>query len=123
MESSSCLGYLYDFASLMKSFSSECPAEDTVSNFYMTEVTHHQKLRLLKHEVCPRLTWPLPSVAFPTFWLQEVGKTGSTLQSISFTLSKPSDYFSLSREVGGLAMPSLVKKAAGNEDGTAGHVQ
>ena len=37
-----------------------------------TPLTRHQKIRLYKHGVCPRFSWPLLVETFPTSWPERV---------------------------------------------------
>ena len=76
-----------------------------------SRVTRHQKLRLFKHGICPRLSWPFLVENFTITWLER------NLQSLAtkylkkwsgLTQSANTAILYLPSKKGGLALPSLV---------------
>ena len=74
-------------------------------------LSRHQKLRLFKHGVCPRLQWPLLVESFPTTWLERVLQPLATKALKSWVgLARHANSSILYRSIkkGGLGLPSLV---------------
>ena len=65
-----------------------------------TPLTRHQKLRLYKHGVCPRLSWPLLVETFPTSWLERVLQPRPSRAGQGW-LDTPTHLFSFSLSRGG----------------------
>ena len=74
-------------------------------------LTRQQKLRLFKHGVCPRLSWPLLVESFPESWLEKELQPLATKALKSWAglarHANPAILFLPSKK-GGLALPSLV---------------
>ena len=76
-----------------------------------TPLTRQQKLRLFKHGVCPRLSWPLLVEVFPISWLErELQPLATKALKKWVGLARPSNtlILFLPTKKGGLALPSLV---------------
>ena len=76
-----------------------------------TPVTRQQKLRLFKHGVCPRLSWPLVVEDFPITWLErhlQPLATKALKKWAGLTSSSNTSILFLPAKKGGLAIPSLV---------------
>ena len=70
-----------------------------------------QKLRLFKHGVCPRLSWPLLVEVFPISWLERVLQplaTRALKRWAGLTRSSNTAILFLPVKKGGLGLPSLV---------------
>ena len=76
-----------------------------------TPLTRQQKLRLFKHGVCPRLSWPLLVEVFPISWLErELQPLATKALKKWVGLARPSNtsILFLPTKKGDLALPSLV---------------
>ena len=76
-----------------------------------TPLTRQQKLRLFKHGVCPRLSWPLVVEDFPITWLErhlQPLATKALKKWAGLTSSSNTSILFLPAKKGGLAIPSLV---------------
>ena len=91
-----------------------------------TLLTHHQKLQLFIHGVCPRLSWPLLVETFPTSWLERVLQPMATKALKSWPgLARHSNssvlFLSVKRGGGGGGLAFFVwgsQEAAGIKNGT-----
>ena len=73
-----------------------------------TPLTRQQKLRLFKHGVCPRLSWPLVVEDFPRTWLERHLQPLATKALKKWAGLTSSSNTSILFLPGGLAIPSLV---------------
>ena len=76
-----------------------------------TPVTRQQKLRLFKHGVCPRLSWPLLIEDFTITWLERELQplaTKALKKWAGLARSSNTSILFLPARKGGLAIPSMV---------------
>ena len=77
-----------------------------------TPLSHQQKLRLFKHGVCPRLSWPLLVEEFPISWLErdlQPLATKALKEWAGLARHSNTSILFLPVKRGGLALPSLVR--------------
>ena len=78
-----------------------------------TPLFRQQKLRLYKHGVCPRLSWPLLVEAFPVSWLErdlQPLATKALKEWVGLARHSNTSILFLPAKRGGLALPSLVRE-------------
>ena len=75
-----------------------------------TPLTRQQKLRLFKHGVCPRLSWPLPVEDFPISWMERELQPLALKEWAGLARHSNTSILFLPAKRGGLALPPLVRE-------------